>query len=107
MDTLRELTEEAPEDAKSIKRIERLLDEVGVDGRNLTSPLVGVNELRTADAHLPSSDLSPSFQLLRYVDCVSGVALGVAVMKAVATCISEIAVAFADEEILSDDHQTD
>lgn len=47
----------------SIKRIENLINELGADGRKITSPFVGINELRQADAHLPSGDLDNSFQL--------------------------------------------
>lgn len=47
----------------SIKRIENILNELGFNGKKITAPFVGLNELRQADAHLPSSDLENSFAL--------------------------------------------
>jgi hypothetical protein len=39
----------------SIKRVEKILTALGYDGRRITGALVGVYELRLADAHLPST----------------------------------------------------
>ena len=51
--------------AGSIKHLEQVLTAISdnIDARQLTSALVGINELRHADAHLPSSDLEHSISL--------------------------------------------
>ncbi len=48
----------------SIKRLEHFLNSKGFSGRKITAPLVGAYELRMADAHLPSRELSNSLHLL-------------------------------------------
>jgi len=48
----------------SLKRLDRILTAVGYDGQKLTGVLVGVYELRLADAHLPSGDIEDSMRLV-------------------------------------------
>jgi len=61
---LKRLTPAAGKELRSIKRLEKLLDQRGVDGKEVTKPLVGIYELRHADAHLPSQDLEHACALL-------------------------------------------
>ena len=63
LNTLKKIRSDFPKDLGSIKRIEKLIIELGYDGRKVTAPLVGVNELRQADAHLPSINYENSFSL--------------------------------------------
>jgi hypothetical protein len=62
-DVLKKLRPSDPKELGSIKRIERMLNDFGYKGREITAPLVGINELRQADAHLPSDKLESSFKL--------------------------------------------
>jgi hypothetical protein len=55
MDLLKSIKKE-DEKLGTIKRIEKILSALGYDGRKITGVLVGVYELRLADAHLPSTD---------------------------------------------------
>jgi hypothetical protein len=58
----------APKNTKwgSLKSLENILaSKIGPDrARSITSPLVGAYELRHADAHLPSSKINESFELM-------------------------------------------
>ncbi|MDX9812434.1 MAG: hypothetical protein RBU28_08595 [Bacteroidales bacterium] len=47
----------------SIKLLEALLSQESKDGRKLTSVLVGLNELRQLDVHLPRSDIQGTYEL--------------------------------------------
>lgn len=53
---------------QSIKRLAHFLDSIEKDGRQITAPLVGINILRQADAHLPSSELKDALNLITVVD---------------------------------------
>jgi hypothetical protein len=55
MDFLKRLKKE-DEKLGTLKRLENILTALGYDGRKITGVLVGVYELRLADAHLPSTD---------------------------------------------------
>ncbi len=52
---LKDLTLNCDKNLGSLKRLEKILNDVGADGRELLSPLVGIYELRHFDSHLPSS----------------------------------------------------
>ena len=65
---LKKLVPTKDEKLRSIKRLEQYVSSLGADGRKLTAPLVGVNELRQGDAHLPSEGLKDSLQLLGIID---------------------------------------
>ena len=65
---LKKLVPTKDERLGSIKRLEQFVSSLGADGREITAPLVGINELRQGDAHLPSKDLKDSLQLLGIVD---------------------------------------
>lgn len=47
----------------TIKKVENVLNSLGLNGREMTSVLVGVYNLRQGEAHLSSSDYSESFIL--------------------------------------------
>ncbi|MDP3850694.1 MAG: hypothetical protein Q8Q59_09340 [Luteolibacter sp.] len=49
---------------RSLKRLALLLDQLGHDGRALTKPLAGINDLRQGDAHTGSSSLAQSLELV-------------------------------------------
>jgi hypothetical protein len=89
MDLLKRLT---PDEKKlaSIKRLERIVTDCGEDGRELTAPLVGLNELRQADAHLPSTDLSDSFGLLGVTDSGEYMNMAKEMMSNVAVSLQNI-----------------
>ncbi|MEM8669452.1 MAG: hypothetical protein AAGG48_18145 [Planctomycetota bacterium] len=62
---LKSLTTSCPDEHGSIKRIKKLLDDVGQDGRSMTSALAGIHDLRQASAHLPRSSVDASFSLVK------------------------------------------
>lgn len=62
---LKSLTTSCPDDHGSIKRIKKLLDDVGQDGHSMTSALAGIHDLRQASAHLPRSSVDASFSLVQ------------------------------------------
>jgi hypothetical protein len=55
MDFLKKLKKE-DEKLGTLKRLENILTALGYDGRKMMGVLVGVYDLRLADAHLPSTD---------------------------------------------------
>jgi hypothetical protein len=55
MDFLKKLKKE-DEKLGTLKRLEKILTALGYDGRKIMGVLVGIYELRLADAHLPSTD---------------------------------------------------
>jgi hypothetical protein len=61
---LNELDPAVDKKLRPIKRLEHFLSSKGFDGRRITAPLVGANELRIGDAHLPSKEISDSLSLL-------------------------------------------
>jgi hypothetical protein len=61
---LKEIISENSNKLGSIKLLEKILNNLGLKGRELTTPFVGVNELRQADTHLPSSNYEDSYKLL-------------------------------------------
>ena len=87
---LKELRLEEDEDLGSLKRMERLFNELGADGRTIMGPLVGAYDLRIADAHVPPSDLGDAFQLLRVTSGVNDVRRGKQIISAAVDCIGEI-----------------
>ncbi|MFC1461514.1 hypothetical protein ACFLQR_03225 [Verrucomicrobiota bacterium] len=65
---LRSLCQSKQKNLGSIKRLERFIDGLGYNGREITAPLVGVYELRHGDAHLSSTGVADSLQLLTLID---------------------------------------
>jgi len=55
MESLKSQTQKLDKATGSIKRIACIIDQLGGDGRGATTVLVGVNELRQRDSHLPSA----------------------------------------------------
>ena len=65
---LKKLAPSKDKKLRSIKSLEQYVCSLGADGHKITAPLVGINELRQGDAHLPSEDLKDSLQLLGITD---------------------------------------
>jgi hypothetical protein len=63
VDVLKKLRPNDPKDIGSLKRLERMLNDLGNNGREIIAPFIGINELRQADAHLPSDNLENSYRL--------------------------------------------
>jgi len=61
-DTLKSILHPS-EDLGSIKLLALLLDQESINGRQLTSILVGLYDLRKLDAHLPSRDIESAYKL--------------------------------------------
>ncbi len=91
LDTLKSIKNEN-ENLGSLKRIERIITELGGNGRIITAPLVGVYELRHVDSHLPSSDISDSLKLLGLQDLDSNnpINTSLEILKKVAQALKEI-----------------
>jgi hypothetical protein len=64
IDLLKLIRKESNDKLGSIKRLENILNEHGLDGRRIMTPLVGVYDLRKFDAHLPSSTTRESLLLI-------------------------------------------
>lgn len=64
IDLLKQIRPKEDKRLGSLKRLERLLSEKGADGRKIMGPLVGIYELRLADAHLSSEDLKDALKLV-------------------------------------------
>lgn len=66
LDFIKKITPTLRSDYKSIKRIEHLLDERNTKykGRKITACLVGINDLRQLDAHLPSGTYDEALKLI-------------------------------------------
>ena len=61
---LKSVTPEADKEDREIKRLEALVTQSGGDGRSATTVLVGLNELRQHDSHLPSrSGLAEAYEM--------------------------------------------
>ena len=67
-DLLKELKNETDKNVRSLKRLERILLALGHDGTRLLGILVGVYDLRHADAHLPSSSKIKDAMVLARID---------------------------------------
>jgi len=61
---LQEQDPAADKKLRPIKRLDHFLTSKGFDGRRITASLVGANELRIGDAHLPSEEICDSLSLL-------------------------------------------
>lgn len=94
LDLLKRLQPDLEKDLGSIKRLGRVLDGLGVDGYTLTGTLVGIYDLRMADAHLPSSDLSEALQLVGIGDETNPIRAAKKMITNVAQTIEDIASAF-------------
>lgn len=68
LDLLKRLKPDEPKTHGSLKRLQNILTSTGYDGRAVIGPLVGVNELRIADAHEKSPDLPRIFNLVGIQD---------------------------------------
>jgi hypothetical protein len=74
----------------SIKRLAKVIEQRGADGKELTKVLVGVYELRLADAHLPSQDLEHACDLLGISSKQNFVENGKVIILQVANAIDQI-----------------
>jgi hypothetical protein len=62
--SLKKLTPSQDNKLGSLKRLEKLVSATGAEGYRIMGPLFAVYDLRIADAHISSSDVSDKFQLL-------------------------------------------
>lgn len=92
---LKKLRPEEDEGLGSLKRLERLMSEVGADGRAIMGPLAGAYDLRIADAHAPPSDLGDAFQLLAVTQQMDDIQKGKQIIRSIADCIGEVAAVVA------------
>jgi hypothetical protein len=63
-DFLKSMTTTCADNFGSIKRLCKLLDDAGQDGRSITAALAGIQELRQASAHLPGKSVDEAFALV-------------------------------------------
>ena len=79
--------------SRSIKTLEKLLTQkCGEEiSREITEPLVGIYELRLADAHLPSSNIDDAFDKLHVDRSLPFVLQGYQLLNDYVTCIYSIA----------------
>jgi len=75
-----------------IKRLEKWLDSVGLNGRKTTAPLAGVYDLRIGDAHITSTSIRDSLKILDIPpDTEKYMAVCYSIIAQVANCIGSIA----------------
>jgi hypothetical protein len=86
---LREQLPDADDELGTIKLLEQFLTNVGADGYGITGPLVGAYDLRHADAHLPSSDLSKELGLLNISETPHPILKGKSMISTVAEALRE------------------
>ena len=77
---------------RSLKSLEKVLASKidPVDARAMLGPLVGVYELRLADAHLPSDDVNDAMRLMGVDDASPFVVQGYQLLHATVTAIHQI-----------------
>lgn len=92
---LRKQVSNAEEDLGSIKLLEQFLDAVGADGYSITGALVGAYDLRQADAHLPSRNLSDELELLGVGDLSTPTLAGKTMIATVADTLRTICKTFS------------
>jgi hypothetical protein len=61
---LKSMTTTCADNLGSIKRLCKLLEDAGQDGRSITAALAGIQELRQASAHLPRKSVDEAFALV-------------------------------------------
>jgi hypothetical protein len=88
---LKRLTPTADDKLGSIKRLEKILDQYGKNGKEIAKALVGIYELRHADAHLPSGDLRHALDLLGVEMQSNFIDQGKTIIRAAAMTIEKIA----------------
>lgn len=88
---LQTLQPAADKKLRSLKLIETLLSSGGLDGRTIVGPLFGAFELRTADAHLPPSDLEDALNLLGVNDTMNDVQKGKVIIQTASQSLEAIA----------------
>ena len=94
-DLLKTLTPTADKALGSIKRLGLIISDAGGDGRALTGVLVGINELRQRDSHLPSSeDLDHAYKLAQIDENHSFQQKAKSAIGNLATCLDGIAELF-------------
>jgi hypothetical protein len=92
MGLLKSQTSEMDKSTGSIRRLAAILDRLGHDGRSATTVLVGLNELRQRDSHLPSEkDLDNAYQMARVDRSAHAIIRGKTLLAAAADCLTEVA----------------
>lgn len=74
----------------TIKKLENILNILGLKGREMTSVLVGVYDLRQGETHLPSSDFSDAFKLVKLNLNQPFPLIGKEIIKNVSDCLFSI-----------------
>lgn len=90
-DLLKSLTQNLDPKTGSIKRLERILYDNSLKGRELTAPLVGIYDLRNADTHLPAKDYKNSIGLINVGNVDNNPLIGKKIINKIAERIYIIA----------------
>ncbi|MHC4402261.1 MAG: hypothetical protein ACYTG0_21555 [Planctomycetota bacterium] len=91
MSQLKTLTPNADKSLGSLKRLELILNDCGVNGRDSVRELVGIYDLRHSDAHLPSSDVDDALSLVGLSPDLPPMKNGKKAIQNVAECFLRIA----------------
>lgn len=83
-DLLKSLTSDLDRATGSLKRMEKILCNIGLKGRKLMAPLVGIYELREADAHLPSNNFKEAIALIDVGDIKTDPLIGKKIIDKIA-----------------------
>lgn len=97
---LKSLTPNLDKNTGSLKRIEQILYNHRLKGRELLAPLVGVYELRKADAHLASEDFKEALKLVEVNDDLGYIMLGKGMILKVAERLYFIAKLLSERNII-------
>ncbi|MBB3205107.1 hypothetical protein FHS27_000874 [Rhodopirellula rubra] len=88
MELLKSRTSNMDKKTGSLKRLAKIIDEAGGDGFSATTMLVGLNELRQRDSHLPSEkDLDDAYQFAGIVRTESPMIAAKKLIENTAGCV--------------------
>ncbi|MBN1796498.1 MAG: hypothetical protein JW804_07490 [Sedimentisphaerales bacterium] len=90
-DLLKSLTRSLDSKTGSMKRLEQVLYDNSLKGRELMAPLVGIYDLRKADAHLPANDYKDAIELIDIGNVGNNLLIGKSIIDKIAERIYIIA----------------
>ncbi len=98
MEFLKSKTSEIKKGTGSLKRLANLVDQLGGDGFRATTVMVGLNELRQRDSHLPSEkDLDDAYGFAGVARTESPITAGKKLIENTADCLEKLATIFAQK----------
>lgn len=100
-DLLKSLTLDLNNKTGSLKRLEKILYNHHLKGRELLAPLAGMYELRKEDVHLPSKHFQEAFKLIGVDDSKGYIMLGKGMIFKIAERLYSIAELLSKQQVIS------